>query len=124
LSPGAFAYACLRRCLRLWNRSVAPAVHGAINPCGMVWNNQVTTLKERNLCSIFYFHDSAKGRNYEETNVFDYITRKDIAEMSGMSSESAIRLLTEFKNDGLIITDGKRLEINNLELLNRLSEVG
>jgi CRP/FNR family transcriptional regulator len=64
------------------------------------------------------------NQEFKETNVFDYITRKDIAEMSGMSSESAIRLLTEFKNDGLIITDGKRLEINNLELLNRLSEVG
>jgi len=61
---------------------------------------------------------------FANTNVFESITRKDIAEMSGMSSESAIRLLTEFKNDGLIKTDGKRIEINNLELLNRLSEIG
>ncbi len=61
---------------------------------------------------------------FNNTNVFETITRKDIAEMSGMSSESAIRLLTEFKNDGLIKTDGKKIEINNFELLNRLSEIG
>jgi CRP/FNR family transcriptional regulator len=61
---------------------------------------------------------------FSNTNVFETITRKDISEMSGMSSESAIRLLTEFKNDGLIKTDGKMIEINNIELLNRLSEIG
>jgi CRP/FNR family transcriptional regulator, polysaccharide utilization system transcription regulator len=64
------------------------------------------------------------GSDFRTTDVFDYITRRDIAEMSGMSSESAIRLLTEFKNDGLIKTNGKRIEINNVELLSRLSEIG
>ena len=61
---------------------------------------------------------------FEGTAVFESITRKDIAEISGMSSESAIRLLTEFKNDGLIKTEGKKIVINNLELINRLSEIG
>jgi CRP/FNR family transcriptional regulator, polysaccharide utilization system transcription regulator len=69
---------------------------------------------------ILYLCDA----EFKDTNVFEAITRKDIAEMSGMSSESAIRLLTEFENDGLIKTEGKKLEINNLELLTRLSEVG
>jgi CRP-like cAMP-binding protein len=64
------------------------------------------------------------SREFEGYDVFDSITRKDIAEMSGMSSESAIRLLTEFKNDGLIRTTGKKIEINNFELINRLSEIG
>ena len=61
---------------------------------------------------------------FSGTKVFESITRKDIAEMSGMSSESAIRLLTEFKNDGLIKSEGKKIEINNHELIHRLSEIG
>lgn len=61
---------------------------------------------------------------FEGLDIYESITRKDIAEMSGMSSESAIRLLTEFKNDGLIRTTGKKIEVNNFELLNRLSEIG
>jgi len=64
------------------------------------------------------------GIELNNTDVFDFLTRRDIAEMSGMSSESAIRLLTEFKNDGLIKTNGKKIEINNLELITRLSEIG
>lgn len=68
---------------------------------------------------LYLSRDEFKG-----TKVFESLTRKDIAEMSGMSSESAIRLLTEFKNDGLILSEGKKIEINNIELLNRLSEIG
>jgi CRP/FNR family transcriptional regulator, polysaccharide utilization system transcription regulator len=64
------------------------------------------------------------GDEFTGTNVFDSIARKDIAEMAGMSAESAIRLLTEFKNDGLIKTNGKKIEINNHELIARLSEIG
>lgn len=61
---------------------------------------------------------------FKEEDIFEVITRKDIAEMSGMSSESAIRLLTEFKNDGLIKMNGKKIETHNLELLLRLSDIG
>jgi CRP-like cAMP-binding protein len=57
-------------------------------------------------------------------DVYSVLARKDIAEMAGMSTESAIRLLTEFKNDGLITSEGKGILINNLELLQRLSQVG
>ncbi len=70
--------------------------------------------------AILYLCDD----EFKDTDIFDAITRKDIAEMSGMSPESAIRLLTEFKNDGLIKTNGKKIEINNLELLLRLSDIG
>ena len=64
------------------------------------------------------------SEEFNGTSVFEWITRKDIAEMSGMSPESAIRLLTEFKNDGLISTNGKLIDVNNVELLARLSEIG
>ena len=61
---------------------------------------------------------------FNTEDIYSFITRKEISELSGMSPESAIRLLTEFKNDGLISMDGKKISINNLELLNRLSEIG
>jgi CRP/FNR family transcriptional regulator len=61
---------------------------------------------------------------FENTDIFEYLSRKDIAEMAGMSIEGSIRLLTEFKNDSLIRQEGKKLIINNMELMLRLSEVG
>jgi len=64
------------------------------------------------------------GEEFEKTGVFNYLSRNDIAELTGMSKENAIRLLTEFKNDGLIKVDGKDIIINNIELLQKLSSIG
>jgi len=64
------------------------------------------------------------SERFKVTSIFEHLSRKDIAELAGMSSENAIRLLTEFKNDGLIKMDGKKILINNLELITRLSEIG
>ncbi len=63
-------------------------------------------------------------KDFEREKVYMYLTRKDLAEFSGMSTESAIRLLTEFKNDGLIRIEGRSIYLNNLELLQRLSRIG
>ncbi len=52
------------------------------------------------------------------------ITRKDLADFCGMSTESAIRILKEFHNDKIVKIDGKNLEIISYQLLERLSEVG
>jgi len=59
-----------------------------------------------------------------DEDVFSYISRKDIAEFAGMSVESMIRLLNEFKHDKIINVTGKKIEINKLELINLLSRAG
>jgi len=52
------------------------------------------------------------------------LTRRDLAEFCGMSTESAIRILKEFHNDKIVNLEGKNLEIKSFKLLERLSEVG
>ncbi len=64
------------------------------------------------------------SKQFDNGKIFEYLSRQDIAEMAGMSLEGSIRLLTEFKNDGLIRQEGKRIHINNEELILRLSEIG
>jgi CRP/FNR family transcriptional regulator, polysaccharide utilization system transcription regulator len=56
--------------------------------------------------------------------IFGAITRKEIAEMCGMSTESVVRLLKEFRDDGLIFYEGKEIHVKNTELLERLSRIG
>ena len=60
----------------------------------------------------------------KESDIFNHITRKDLAELSAMSVESMIRLLNEFKHDKLINISGKQIEINNLEMIKLLCRVG
>ena len=52
------------------------------------------------------------------------ISRQDIAELTGMSGETAIRILKKFHDDGLIKMDGKTLEILEYEKLSSISETG
>lgn len=52
------------------------------------------------------------------------LSRKELAELSGMSSETAVRLLKKFNDDGLIRMDGRSIEVTNFEKLQRISETG
>ncbi|MFC2106835.1 Crp/Fnr family transcriptional regulator [Bacteroidota bacterium] len=52
------------------------------------------------------------------------LSRQDLADLSGMSSETVIRILKKFNDEGLIRMDGKSLEIINYEKLQQISETG
>lgn len=52
------------------------------------------------------------------------ITRKEMAELIGMTTENVIRILSEFNKDGIIEIKGKRIEILSLERLNAIAEKG
>ena len=52
------------------------------------------------------------------------LSRKDLAELSGMSSETVIRMLKKFHEESLIAMDGKNLKVINYDKLKRISETG
>lgn len=51
------------------------------------------------------------------------LTREEIANLIGTATESAIRLISEFKSDHLIETDGRNIKILNHEKLIKLGHV-
>jgi len=61
---------------------------------------------------------------FDNKNIIPLAKRKDIAELSGISVESAVRSLTKFKNEGIINTYGKNIEIVNEKLLEEISIKG
>jgi len=52
------------------------------------------------------------------------LTRKELAELAGMSTENVVRVLKSFQNDGLIEVDGKSMIIINPDGLRRLCSIG
>lgn len=52
------------------------------------------------------------------------ISRREIAEYIGMTTENVIRTLSEFKKDGIIRTFGKDIDIIDLERLKSISQHG
>jgi CRP-like cAMP-binding protein len=52
------------------------------------------------------------------------LSRKDLAELSGMSAETVIRMLKKFNEEGLISMDGKSFKMMDPDRLRRISETG
>jgi CRP-like cAMP-binding protein len=52
------------------------------------------------------------------------ISRQDLADMTAMSKDSAIRILKEFEKDGTILIRGRRISIPRMELLKEISAKG
>jgi CRP-like cAMP-binding protein len=61
---------------------------------------------------------------FQNENIHDYLTRKDIAELAAISVESANKILKEFHHDRIIQLNGKHISINDIDLLKRLSKIG
>jgi CRP/FNR family transcriptional regulator len=52
------------------------------------------------------------------------LSRKELAELSGISVETVVRMLKKFNDEGLISTEGKNLRILDYQKLKMISEMG
>jgi len=52
------------------------------------------------------------------------LSRKDLAELSGMSQETVIRMLNKFISEGLILMEGKKFKVLDYNRLKQISEKG
>ncbi len=52
------------------------------------------------------------------------LSRKELAELSGMSAETVIRMLKKFNEDGIINMNGKLFKVVDYNRLKRISETG
>ncbi|MCX6220984.1 MAG: Crp/Fnr family transcriptional regulator [Bacteroidia bacterium] len=52
------------------------------------------------------------------------LSRVDLGDLTGMSTESVIRMMNEFKKDGLIDMECKKIELLDVARLERISEFG
>ncbi len=52
------------------------------------------------------------------------ISRKELGDLIDMRTENVIRILSEFRKDGLLRIEGKTIEIRNMDLLRKISELG
>lgn len=66
-----------------------------------------------------------KGVVKQTANEGMSISREDFAGMIGTATETAVRMLSDFKDEGLLTTDrGRRIVLLNLEGLRRIAEAG
>lgn len=61
---------------------------------------------------------------FESNTINPIITRKDLAEFSGLATENLVRVLSDLKKDNIIAINNKTIEILNMDTLKMLSNVG
>ncbi|WP_317044386.1 Crp/Fnr family transcriptional regulator [Confluentibacter citreus] len=84
----------------------------------IIVNMAQKTVRQRLAETIIYIHENF-GTNPDGT-LSVLLSREDFANIVGTAVESAIRVLSQFKKEGLIVTIGKRIKINNIEGLKRV----
>lgn len=57
-------------------------------------------------------------------DIFSQLTRKDLADFAGISTESAVKIIKSFERDGILELNDKRIIIKNKEQLTDISEKG
>jgi CRP-like cAMP-binding protein len=76
------------------------------------------SVRQRLAEAIINIHNSF-GTNSDGT-LSVLLSREDFAGIVGTATESAIRVLSQFKKEGLISTHGKKIKIENLDGLKRV----
>lgn len=78
------------------------------------------SVKQRLAESLVYIHDNF-GVD-EEGMLSVVLSREEYSDMVGTATESAIRILSQFKKDGCISVQGKKLKIDNYDELVKISK--
>lgn len=84
----------------------------------VVVNMAQKSVKQRLAEALIYIHNSFGIDNQGFLNVI--LSREDYASVVGTATESAIRVLSQFKKEGYITTSGKQIKLENLEGLKRV----
>jgi CRP-like cAMP-binding protein len=84
----------------------------------IIVNMAQKSVRHRLAETLVYIHDSF-GINPDKT-LSVLLSREDFANIVGTATESAIRVLSQFKKEGLISILGKQIRIENLEGLKRV----
>ena len=107
------------------NGKFAASVITAINNCTFYNIDKILSLtnKQHNgrLAEALLF---ISDKIYESNKFKLSLSRKDLAEFTGMSVMSVVRILKDFNNDNIISSSGKTIEILDFVRLKRISETG
>ena len=84
----------------------------------IIVNMAQKSVRQRLAETLIYINDSF-GTNPDGT-LSVLLSREDFANIVGTATESAIRVLSQFKKEGLITTIGKQIKLKDLEGLKRV----
>jgi CRP/FNR family transcriptional regulator len=86
--------------------------------------NKIICLNQKNIRGRIAESLLSLAAFYGSNSFYLPVTRKELGEMSAISEENTVRLLTELKNEQIIKLDGRAVDILDTALLRKISELG
>lgn len=78
------------------------------------------TAREKVAITLIVLREKYKSMDDNENGVIN-ISRSDLSNMAGIAKENLIRILKEFKNNEILQTDGRKITINDVKKLVKIS---
>lgn len=75
------------------------------------------TAVERLAIALIVIRKKYKAENPKGQKINIDISRDDLANIAGIAKENAIRLLKEFKSEGIIQTEGRKILVKDIKKL-------
>jgi CRP-like cAMP-binding protein len=75
------------------------------------------TAQERLAIALIVLREKFKDVNFNGAEPALNISRADLANMAGIAEDNVIRLLKDFKTEGILETDGRKILIRDIRLL-------
>ena len=79
------------------------------------------TVRERLALSLLILIEKFKERDIKKTEIL--LSREDLANFVGTAVETLVRLLKEFREEGYIETEGKKIRVLNLKAMVKIADV-
>jgi len=70
--------------------------------------------------TLTYLHEEV----FQALRFSMFLSKQDLADLSGMAKDSAVKILRDFQNAGIIRLSESEVEILDPEALNRISRTG
>ena len=73
------------------------------------------------MADVLFYLDQPRLRLFD---IYEYLSRKELADLAGITTESAVRILSEFDKSGIIHLSGKEITILDHHRLEQISHSG
>lgn len=113
--------------LAFTDRKLCTAIFNKISTDLKMAEEHIVSLSQKNvrerMAEALLFFKATYGYEIDEQTLAVQFSREEIADFVGTSTESAIRLLSEFNSDKIIELSGKKIKIINLDKLTKTANL-
>ncbi len=86
----------------------------------MVKNITYKQMRGKLASSLLYL----SSENFLKHNVFQFLTRKDVADFASITTESTIKFIKEFEKEGILKLEGKDISVTDRKKLEEIARNG